>query len=119
MAETYVGAVLEAVLSKVIPITAEQINLAWGLQDELTRLGDSLEMIKAFLQDAEEGRTKNNSVKLWLQRLKAVDYEADDVLDEFSYEILQIKSRESGTLWEESTQLLFSFQFNSISFQYD
>ncbi|XP_039026043.1 disease resistance protein RGA2-like [Hibiscus syriacus] len=91
MAETYVGAVLEAVLSKVIPITTEHIDLAWGLQDELTRLGDSLEMIKAFLQDAEEGRTKNNLVKLWLQRLKVVAYKADDVLDEFSYEILRRK----------------------------
>ncbi|TYI85810.1 hypothetical protein E1A91_D04G022100v1 [Gossypium mustelinum] len=48
-------------------------------------------MIEAFLQDAEEKQTKNTSVKLWLERLEDVAYEAVDVLDEFAYEILRRK----------------------------
>ncbi|KAK8525089.1 hypothetical protein V6N12_029934 [Hibiscus sabdariffa] len=117
MAETYVGAVLEAVLSKVIPVTAEQINLAWGLKDELTRLGQSLELIKAFLQDAEERRTKNNLVKLWLQRLKAVAYEAEDVLDECSYEILRRKVEIRNQIGRKV--LDFFSPSNSIAFRFN
>ncbi|XP_052882059.1 putative disease resistance protein RGA3 isoform X1 [Gossypium arboreum] len=91
MAEALLGAVLEGVVSKLISITAERIGLALGFKKELKRLGDSLQMIKAFFQDAEERQTKDEAVKVWLQRLKDVAYEADDVLDEFAYEILRRK----------------------------
>ncbi|KAA3456454.1 disease resistance protein RGA2-like [Gossypium australe] len=91
MAEALLGAVLEEVVSKLISIAAEQISLALGFKKDLKRLGDSLQMIKAFFQDAEERQTKDEAVKVWLQRLKDVAYEADDVLDEFAYEILRRK----------------------------
>ncbi|KAK5802127.1 hypothetical protein PVK06_029710 [Gossypium arboreum] len=91
MAETLLGAVLEVVVSKLISIAAEQTSVAWGFQKELKRLRDSLEMIEDFLQDAEEMQTKEKAVKTWLQSLKDVAYEANDVLDEFDYEILRRK----------------------------
>ncbi|KAK8661627.1 hypothetical protein V6N13_091225 [Hibiscus sabdariffa] len=78
-------------MSKLISVASEQIVLAWGFKESLKRLGESLEMIKAFLQDAEERQTNNNSVKLWLETLKDIAYKADDVLDEFAYEILRRK----------------------------
>ncbi|KAL1150907.1 hypothetical protein V6Z11_A09G005800 [Gossypium hirsutum] len=74
MAEALLGAVLEVVVSKLISIAAEQTNVAWD-----------------FLQDAEEMQTKEKAVKTWLQSLKDVAYEANDVLDEFDYEILRRK----------------------------
>ncbi|KHF99194.1 Putative disease resistance RGA3 [Gossypium arboreum] len=91
MAEALLGAVLEVVVSKLISIAAEQTSVAWGFQKELKRLRDSLEMIEDFLQDAEEMQTKEKAVKTWLQSLKDVAYEANDVLDEFDYEILRRK----------------------------
>ncbi|TYH23520.1 hypothetical protein ES288_A03G019900v1 [Gossypium darwinii] len=91
MAEALLAAVLEGVVSKLISIAAERIGLALGFKKELKRLGDSLQLIKAFFQDAEERQTKNEAVKVWLHRLKDVAYEADDVLDEFAYEILRRK----------------------------
>ncbi|KAK8357802.1 hypothetical protein V6Z12_A05G441400, partial [Gossypium hirsutum] len=91
MAEALLGAVVKEAVAKVIPIAADQISLAWGFKKQLKKLGKTLRMIEAFLQDAEEKQTKNTSVKLWLERLEVVAYKAVDVLDEFAYEILRRK----------------------------
>ncbi|KAK8357798.1 hypothetical protein V6Z11_A05G444700 [Gossypium hirsutum] len=91
MAEAFLGAVVNEAVAKVIPIAAEQISLAWGFKKQLKKLGETLGMIEAFLQDAEEKQTKNTSVKLWLERVEDVAYKAVDVLDEFAYEILRRK----------------------------
>ncbi|KAK5793499.1 hypothetical protein PVK06_034648 [Gossypium arboreum] len=40
MAETFIGAVLEGIVSKVISVTAELTKLAWGFKEELTKLRD-------------------------------------------------------------------------------
>ncbi|TYH81797.1 hypothetical protein ES332_D02G010500v1 [Gossypium tomentosum] len=58
---------------------------------EPLQLGNSLEMIGAFLQDVEGNQKQMNSVKLWLKRLRDVAYEADEVLDEIAYEFLRKK----------------------------
>ncbi|XP_039071037.1 putative disease resistance protein RGA3 [Hibiscus syriacus] len=86
-----VAAVVAGVVSKATSVATEQISVALGFKKELHRLGNSLEMIGAFLQDAEEKQKEINSVKLWLQRLKDVAHEADDVLDELDYETLRRK----------------------------
>ncbi|KAK5847179.1 hypothetical protein PVK06_003483 [Gossypium arboreum] len=91
MAEVLLGAILEEAVSKANSIATNQISRIWNFKKELKRLGDSLEMMKAFLQDAEEVQTKKDAVKLWLQRLKDVADQAADVLDEFDYEILRRK----------------------------
>ena len=48
-------------------------------------------MIQDVLADAERRQESDQSVRRWLQRLKDVAYDADDVLDEFAYEILRRK----------------------------
>ncbi|KAJ8755399.1 hypothetical protein K2173_019197 [Erythroxylum novogranatense] len=82
---------LQEVLKKVGLLAAGQISLAWGLQEELGRLKDLSTMIRALLQDAEERQVKDKSVKIWLQKLGLVAYDAEDVLDDFAYELLRRK----------------------------
>ncbi|KAK8548263.1 hypothetical protein V6N12_061180 [Hibiscus sabdariffa] len=91
MAISILGAVVGGVASKAASVAAEQMSLAWGFKKQLQRLGNTLEMIGVFLLDAEEKQKEINSVKLWLQRLKDVAHEADDVLDELDYETLRRK----------------------------
>lgn len=49
----------------------------------------TLERIKATLLDAEEREIRDRSVKLWLKELKRVAYAAEDILDQYQYDILR------------------------------
>lgn len=74
-------------------------------------------MVEVFVQDAEARRTENNSVKLWLQNFKDVAYEADDVLYEFSYEILRSKVEIQSQI--ERRVLNFCSPSNSVAFRFE
>ncbi|KAK8361138.1 hypothetical protein V6Z12_A03G018700 [Gossypium hirsutum] len=115
MAEVLLGAILEEAVSKANSIATNQISRIWNFKKELKRLGDSLEMMKAFLQDAEEVQTKKDAVKLWLQRLKDVADQAADVLDEFDYEILRRKLKIRNQIRRKVLDFLSSN--NSILFR--
>ncbi|XP_039001814.1 putative disease resistance protein RGA3 [Hibiscus syriacus] len=47
--------------------------------------------IKAVLNHAEEKQIKDEGVKSWLDDLQDLTYDADDILDEFTYEQLRLK----------------------------
>ncbi|XP_050259180.1 disease resistance protein RGA2-like [Quercus robur] len=81
----------EEIVSRVISFATELIGNARSCKEELRGLGESLTMIRAVLTDAERRQVRDESVKLWLQKLEDVAYEADDVLDEFMYENLRQK----------------------------
>ncbi|TYI34606.1 hypothetical protein ES332_A03G019900v1 [Gossypium tomentosum] len=115
MAEILLGAILEEAVSKANSIATNQISRIWNFKKELKRLGDSLELMEAFLQDAEEKQTKKDPVKLWLQRLKDVADEAADVLDEFDYEILRRKLKIRNQIRRKVLDFLSSN--NSILFR--
>ncbi|XP_052297177.1 putative disease resistance RPP13-like protein 1 isoform X10 [Citrus sinensis] len=56
------------------------------IQDYLMKWENMLEMIKAVLDDAEEKKTTNRSVKKWLGKLQNLAYDVEDLLDEFQTE---------------------------------
>nr|TKR71245.1 hypothetical protein D5086_0000303130 [Populus alba] len=84
---------MEETLKRLSSIAPEGIRLAWGLEGKLRKLNQSLTMIKDVLQDAARRAVTEESVKRWLQNLQVVAYDAEDVLDEFAYEILSKKQK--------------------------
>nr|TKS02407.1 hypothetical protein D5086_0000163420 [Populus alba] len=94
-AELLLTFALEETLKRVSSIAAKGIGLAWGLEGQLRKLDQSLTMIKDVLQDAARRAVTDESVKRWLQNLQDVAYDAEDVLDEFAYEILR-KDQKKG-----------------------
>ncbi|KAL9349030.1 hypothetical protein Peur_060396 [Populus x canadensis] len=94
-AELLLTFAMEETLTRVSSIAAEGIRLAWGLKGQLQRLDKSSKMIQAVLQDAARKAVTDESVKLWLERLQDVAYDAEDVLDELAYEILR-KDQKKG-----------------------
>ncbi|XP_030923801.1 putative disease resistance protein RGA3 [Quercus lobata] len=114
MAETVI---ISVVLGKLIPVATEQISLAWGFEELLKELQDSLTTIQAVLTDAERRQVGEESVRLWMRRLKDVAYDVDDVLDEFAYEILRRKL-EIRNQMKRKVFFFFSFS-NPIAFQID
>ncbi|XP_026421751.1 putative disease resistance protein RGA1 [Papaver somniferum] len=90
-----INGVTELLKNFVIPVVAKNIGFTSSLKNDLRKLRDTLEMILAKIADAEEKQEKSNELRLWLKRLKDVSYDADDVMDELSYETMRRSERES------------------------
>ncbi|GKV00915.1 hypothetical protein SLEP1_g13522 [Rubroshorea leprosula] len=87
-AELLLGPVVDFTVSKVF----EQLDLAVGFKLELRRFRRSLEMVRGVLRDAEQRCVADSSgVKPWLEGLRSIAEEADEVMDEISYENLRRK----------------------------
>ncbi|KAJ4829526.1 hypothetical protein Tsubulata_028066, partial [Turnera subulata] len=114
MGEFLLTIVVEGMLKKLASLALEGIDLAWGLKGKLQKLNKSLTSILAVLHDAEEKQGREESVKIWLQKLRDVAYEAEDVLDEFGYEVL--RQSVEGSTPSRKVSKFFSASSNPIAF---
>ncbi|BBN68874.1 NB-ARC domain-containing disease resistance protein, partial [Prunus dulcis] len=94
--EIFLGAFLQVLLDRLAP--REILNyfgLAKGVDKKLNKWSDNLSAIVAVLNDAEEKQLIDHGVKLWLDELRDLAYDVDDVLDKFATKILkrQIEGR--------------------------
>ncbi|GKV49777.1 hypothetical protein SLEP1_g56509 [Rubroshorea leprosula] len=89
MGDLVLGPIVDATISKVISAATQQINLAVSWKAELRRLCNKLTMIRALLEDADRRQVGDSAVKLWLENLRDVAREAEDVVDEVVYERLK------------------------------
>ncbi|XP_078158727.1 putative disease resistance RPP13-like protein 1 [Carex rostrata] len=71
------------------PSTSHQHDPVKSVREDLEKLSRMLARIQAVQQDAEEREIHDRSVRLWLEELRGVAYQAEDVLDEFYYEVLK------------------------------
>lgn len=83
-------------LLRISSLAVDEISFAWNLKPELKKLQNTLSTIKAVLRDADEQQVKNHEVKDWLEKLKDVVYDADDLLDDFGTVVLLRKVRSSS-----------------------
>ncbi|KAH0992691.1 hypothetical protein GBA52_004174 [Prunus armeniaca] len=82
----------EGILTKLTDLAAHEISLAWGFKAELKRLRKTLSTIEGYLADVAQGpQGRSKSVEDWMTNLKRLAQDADDVLDEFNYELLRRK----------------------------
>ncbi|KAM4121708.1 hypothetical protein ACB094_01G027000 [Castanea mollissima] len=77
------------VLEQLGSLLLQEINSAWGVQNDLIKLESTVSAIKAVLLDAEEKQASDHRLKHWLGQLKVILNAAENVLDEFQYLILQ------------------------------
>ncbi|KAM1432194.1 hypothetical protein FF1_014333 [Malus domestica] len=85
-------------IERLSSIASEEICLAWGVQADLQKLGRTVSIIKDVLVDAQEKQARNGDLRSWLQQLKDVFLDAEDLLDEFECEALRRQVvRGSGT----------------------
>ncbi|KAK2976969.1 hypothetical protein RJ640_020186 [Escallonia rubra] len=99
------------------PFAKRKLELGLGLSisgsdSELEEEGAG--MIQDLLSDAE---SKQLTLKTWLKSLKAVAYEADTVLDEFSYELLRRQVAVRDRI-EYKVRDLFSPSNNPLLFRF-
>uniref|UniRef100_A0A6N2MY03 NB-ARC domain-containing protein n=1 Tax=Salix viminalis TaxID=40686 RepID=A0A6N2MY03_SALVM len=70
----------------------EEVNLVGDVKKQADKLKSNLIDIQSVLEDAERKQVKERAVRVWLDKLKDVCYDMDDVLDEWSYAILTWKT---------------------------
>ncbi|GAB2280410.1 hypothetical protein Dimus_015043 [Dionaea muscipula] len=108
--------IVSELLKKLGSIALEEIAAAWGFKGQLKKLKDSAIMIKAVLSDAEQRQEGNEAVRVWLERLRSVVYDADDIFDEFSTIVMRKESMTGSSLSKE-VRLFFSTS-NQPAFAY-
>uniref|UniRef100_A0A7N2LCW5 Disease resistance protein RGA3 n=1 Tax=Quercus lobata TaxID=97700 RepID=A0A7N2LCW5_QUELO len=79
------------VLQLLGSVIVEEVKLASSVETEIENLTDTVTTIRAVLLDAEMQSSHNHQIKVWLRRLKDVLHDADDLLDDFSTEVMRIK----------------------------
>ncbi|KAG5234433.1 disease resistance protein [Salix suchowensis] len=92
MAEPLISLLLEQITQVISQQVKEEVNLVGGVKKQADKLKSNLIDIQSVLEDAERKQVKEKAVKVWLEKLKDVCYDMDDVLDEWSYAILTWKT---------------------------
>eukprot|EP00258_Populus_trichocarpa_P021943 XP_024437962.1 putative disease resistance protein RGA4 isoform X7 [Populus trichocarpa] len=100
MAEALLSPILEQLTTIVAQQVQEEVNLVGGVKKQVDKLKSNLLAIQSVLEDADRQQVKDKAVRDWLNKLKDVCYDLDDVLDEWSTAILRWKMEEA----EENTR---------------
>ncbi|KAL5763516.1 hypothetical protein ACOSP7_019780 [Xanthoceras sorbifolium] len=89
MTEAIVSPIAELLLGKLGSLAYQEVCLIWDVKPDLLKLERTLKTIKAVLLDAEQQQLHNHELRVWLEELKDVCYDVEDVLDEFEIEALR------------------------------
>ncbi|KAG8479812.1 hypothetical protein CXB51_029304 [Gossypium anomalum] len=107
MAEAIAFDIATELITKLSSRALSQVGLCWNLKHDIDDLKRTVRTIKAVLLDAEEKSVTDNLIKVWLEELKDVLYDADDLLDDFSTEALRKDLMGAKKLMKE-VRLFFS-----------
>lgn len=108
MADMIVSAAIDCVINKLTSSDLVQSAGAAKLQAELEKMEKTLTKVKAVLADAEEKQISNRLVKIWLRELRDLAYDAEDILDEFYFEVLHRKQQVEQRREEGSSSKVWS-----------
>ncbi|XP_004301486.1 PREDICTED: putative disease resistance protein RGA4-like [Fragaria vesca subsp. vesca] len=85
MADALISMLLEQLTSVVYNYTKEAVKLVLNAEKDVKSFSSKLKAIQTVLEDAE----KKKVMAEWLEKLKDVAYEMDNVLDEWNTELLR------------------------------
>ncbi|KAM3741973.1 hypothetical protein ACB098_07G037200 [Castanea mollissima] len=117
MADAILYGVAQKIIESLGSSTLKQIGSIWGVKDDLEKMNKTVLAIQAVLQDAEEQQVQNHQVEQWLNNLRDVVFDADDLLSEFSTHVFRRKvmggdkkAKKVRIFFSRSNQLVFSFK---------
>ncbi|XP_050256212.1 putative disease resistance protein RGA3 [Quercus robur] len=100
-AEIILNDVVDRLIAKVSSLATEYIDFELSFKVELINLLETLFKIKFVLGDAQKRQSSDESMGIWLTELRNVAYDADNVLDEFSYESFWQKVRIQNQMMDQ------------------
>ncbi|XP_034680295.1 putative disease resistance protein RGA3 [Vitis riparia] len=84
-------ALVSIVLERLASVLEQQVTLVVGVGSEVDNLKSTLQSIRAVLADAEKRQFSEELVKVWLERLKDISYQMDDVVDGWNTALLKLQ----------------------------
>ncbi|XP_058108884.1 putative disease resistance protein RGA3 [Magnolia sinica] len=91
-----VDSLVSMAVEKLNTILQDEVALLVGVTNEIERLSSTFTLIQAELEDAESQRVMQRAVKIWLEKVKDVAYDVDDILDEWTTEALRSQEPDEG-----------------------
>lgn len=111
MAESLLLPVVHSVAGKAASAFVQSVTRMWGVDADRDKLERRLLAVQSLLADAEAKSETNPAVRKWMKDLKAVAYQADDVLDDFQYEALRREAQRNRSM---ASKVLGNFTSNNI-----
>ncbi|KAL5757594.1 hypothetical protein ACOSP7_020205 [Xanthoceras sorbifolium] len=94
MAEAVVSMILRQLDLVLQQEVEEKVRLVVGVDEEVKKLTSNFQAIESVLEDAECKQVKQKDVRDWLDKLKDVSYDIEDVLDEWNTAIQKLRIME-------------------------
>ncbi|KAK9137646.1 hypothetical protein Sjap_008240 [Stephania japonica] len=113
MAEIVAGPLIEMLISSI----QREITLVWVVKTEVMKLSKTLSAIRDVLADAEEKQIKDKKVRDWLIKLKDVAYDAQDVLDDWAtdeLDLVRVQPDQSDEQSKDCTNVRVRYSFQSF-----
>ncbi|XP_027118731.1 putative disease resistance protein RGA3 [Coffea arabica] len=115
MADALLVPTVHVALETAINLASAHVGPFPGIGNDFARLVSTLTMIQAFLRDAEEKQVAYLWAKLWLELLERVTFDAENLLDDFNYEMNRRRIEIQNQTKRKVCFFFFSL-FNSIAF---
>ncbi|KAI4969336.1 hypothetical protein ZWY2020_000250 [Hordeum vulgare] len=96
VATVVVGPLLSILNDKVSNSLLDQYKVMKGMEEQQEILMRKLPAILDIIDDAEKEASLRRGAAAWLEAIKKVAYQANEVFDEFKYEALRRKAKKEG-----------------------
>ncbi|XP_058115159.1 disease resistance RPP8-like protein 3 [Magnolia sinica] len=85
--------VVELLLQKLVDQLIQEAIFLRGVRDQVEWLEAEFRWMQCFLKDADSNKEGDGRVKNWVQDVKDVAYDAEDLIDTFVFKIANLKRR--------------------------
>ena len=116
--DAFLSAFLQVLFDRLASPELLKIAQIWRVDVELKKLKGTLLKIQAVLNDAELKQVWNNAVRIWLEDLKHLAYDVEDIVDEFEIEALRWKLEAEPQFDPTQVWSLIPFSPRVVSFRF-
>ncbi|KAM3681585.1 hypothetical protein ACJW31_12G008200 [Castanea mollissima] len=81
------SAIADHLIDNILSVLATEASLLWGVRDAVDNIKNELKGMRSFLLDYDKKGAANEGEKLWVENVRDMAYDVEDVIDEFMYYI--------------------------------